>query len=107
MYERCCSIGPDITAAESIEDPHDLEMSMEIVRDRETVYEDSTSTSKMVRSCEELISYFTRHNSVPQTAILLTGTSLVPSEEFTLTENDHVHTAIEGIGRLTNAVSCV
>ena len=61
----------------------------------------------MVRSCEELISYFTRHNSVPQMAILLTGTSLVPSEEFTLTENDHVYITIEGIGRLTNTVSWV
>jgi 2-dehydro-3-deoxy-D-arabinonate dehydratase len=58
----------------------------------------------MVRTCEELVSYLTRHNSLPEVTVLLTGTSLVPEEGFTLQPEDHVTIDIEGIGRLSNPV---
>ncbi len=102
VYDRCCSIGPCVASAETVEDPHDLEMSLTIERDGETVYEDSTSTSEMVNSCEELVSYLGRHNSLPETLVLLTGTALVPPESFTLTEGDEVTIDIDRIGRLVN-----
>lgn len=107
VYDRCCSIGPCIASPQYIDDPHDLQLSMRIKRDGETMYNDTTSTSKMVRSCEELVSYYTRHNDLPETAILLTGTSLVPSDEFTLEENDTVTIEIENIGTLENDVITV
>ena len=104
VYDRCCSIGPCIASPTSIGDPHDLQLSMEIERDGETMYHDSTSTNEMVRSCEELVSYYTRHNDLPETAVLLTGTPLVPDDEFTLNENDTVTIKIEKIGTLENDV---
>lgn len=66
-----------------------------------------TSTSEMVRTCEELVSYYVRHNAVPETAVLLTGTSLVPEEGFTLHEGDQISIEIEGIGTLENGVRVV
>jgi len=36
----------------------------------------------MVHTCEELVSYYTRHNTVPGVSVLLAGTSLAPEEEF-------------------------
>jgi 2-dehydro-3-deoxy-D-arabinonate dehydratase len=78
---------------------------MTISRDRETVYEDGTSTGEMVRSCEELVSYFTRHNAVPELAVVLTGTSLVPETPFDLQAADRVEIEIEGIGTLANPVT--
>ncbi|PSP93572.1 fumarylacetoacetate hydrolase [Halobacteriales archaeon QS_4_62_28] len=104
-YDRCCSVGPCVTT--NIDDPHDLTMSMSIHRGDEVLYEDETTTSEMIRSCEELVSYFTRHNSVPELAVLLTGTSLVPEDHFTLQENDEIHIDIEGIGTLSNDVTPV
>ncbi len=107
VYDQCCAIGPCVVSAEAIDDPHDLEMTMTITRGEEIMYEESTSTGEMVRTCDELVSYFRRHNSVPETAVLLTGTSLVPDDSFTLQENDNVAISVEGIGTLENQVTTV
>jgi 2-dehydro-3-deoxy-D-arabinonate dehydratase len=61
----------------------------------------------MVRTCEELVDYYTRHNAVPERSVLLTGTSIVPDDEFTLQEDDSVHIEIEGIGVLETPVVTV
>ena len=104
VYDRCCSIGPSVVTPPSIESPHDLALEMSITRDGETVYDAETSTSEMVHTCEDLVSYYTRHNTVPEVAVLLTGTSLVPEEGFTLRADDRVDIEIEGIGTLSNDV---
>lgn len=44
----------------------------------------------MVRTCDELVTALTEHDAVSELAVLLTGTSLVPPEDFTLAEGDHV-----------------
>lgn len=105
VYDRCCALGPCVVSAEDVADPHDLEMSMRIHRDGETIYDDRTNTGMMARSCEELVSYLTRHNAVPELAVLLTGTSLVPEEPFDLSVDDTVEIEIDGIGTLTNPVT--
>ncbi|WP_049917817.1 fumarylacetoacetate hydrolase family protein [Haloferax denitrificans] len=107
VYDRCCAIGPCVASAESVSDPHGLEMSMRIERDGTVLYEGSTSTSEMVKSCEELVSYFTRHNAVPEMVVLLTGTALVPEEGFTLKPGDDVSIEIDDIGVLENTVTAV
>lgn len=107
VYDRCCALGPCIRSATSIGDPHDLEMWMKISRGDDVVYEDSTNTSKMVRSVEELVDFYVNHNAVPDVSVLLTGTSLVPSEEFTLSEGDEIEIGIEKIGTLSNTVVTV
>ncbi|WP_423747542.1 fumarylacetoacetate hydrolase family protein (plasmid) [Haladaptatus sp. SPP-AMP-3] len=107
MYNRCCSLGPCVASPETVENPHDLSMSLSIRRDGEIVYEDSTSTSEMATTCEELVSYLDRHNSLPETLVLLTGTALVPPESFTLSEDDEVRIDIDCIGRLVNGTATV
>lgn len=107
VYDRCCAIGPCIASPETVGDPHDLEMSMTITRDGSVLFDETTSTSEMVRTCDELTSYLTRHNTVPDLCVLLTGTSLVPDEEFTLTGGDDVRIEIENVGALSNGVTPV
>ena len=107
IYDRSCSIGPCVVPATTRSDWDDRPMSMQIRRDGDVVFDGETSTSKMVRSHEELVSYLTRHNDIPASTVLLTGTSLVPDDEFTLTEGDTVEITIDGIGRLTNDVTTV
>jgi len=101
IYDRSCAVGPAVAL---VEDPHDLEMSMTIERSGETVFADSTSTGEMVRTCEELASYFRRHNYVPELTVLLTGTSIIPPTDVTLREGDTVAITIEAIGTLENEV---
>jgi len=104
VYDRCCALGPCVRSATVVDDPRDLEMWMTISRDGELLYDDSTSTSKLVRSVEELVDCYLAHNAVPDVAVLLTGTSLVPDEEFTLEVGDEIEIGIEGIGTLANDV---
>jgi 2-dehydro-3-deoxy-D-arabinonate dehydratase len=105
VYDRCCSLGPCVASPEAVGDPLDLDMSVAIERGGEAVFEDATSTGEMVRTVEELVSYLDRHNRLPEFAVLLTGTSLVPPDEFTLREGDEVTVEIEGIGELANPVT--
>ena len=104
VYDRCCALGPCVASPETVGDPLDLEMSMTITRDGEEVFEGRTSTGEMVRTCEELVDYYTRHNAVPERSVLLTGTSIVPDDDFTLREGDSVRIEIEGIGALETPV---
>lgn len=104
VYDRSCSIGPCVVAAESI-DPLDQVISMRIERDGETMYDEEASTSDLVRTPEELVEYCTRHDAVPDSMVLLTGTSLVPESDFTLRPGDSVEITIDGIGTLRNSVT--
>ncbi|KOX92078.1 fumarylacetoacetate hydrolase family protein [Haloarcula rubripromontorii] len=105
VYDRCCSVGPAV--ATDIKDPHSLTLSMSIHRGEDRVYHAETNTSEMKRTCEELVSYYTAHNAVPELSVLLTGTSLVPDDDFTLQEGDEVTIDIESIGTLKNHVTVV
>jgi len=105
VYDRCCSLGPCVTTDTT--DPNDLGMSLTIYRDDVTVFEGQATTAEMVRSCEELVSYLTRHNAVPELTVLLTGTSIVPDEGFSLQPGDTVVIDIEDIGTLRNPVTGV
>ncbi|GAA5060966.1 fumarylacetoacetate hydrolase family protein [Haladaptatus pallidirubidus] len=102
VYDRSCAVGPCVATEGTVSDPHDLAMSLSIERDGELVHEDSTSTNEMATTCETLVEYLYRHNNLPDTVILLTGTGLVPPETFTLTEGDRVSITIDGIGTLVN-----
>jgi len=103
-YAKSCAVGPCISSPESIEDPLDVEMHMTIERDGEPVFEEGTSTNQMVRTCEELVDFYTRYNEVPELSVLLTGTSIIPPDSVTLQEGDRVSIEIENIGTLENTV---
>ena len=106
VYDRCCAIGPCFVSAEDL-DPSNLGISCAIWRDGEEIWSDSTSTSLMARSCEELSEWLQRANLVPDMTTVLTGTAIVPPPEFSLREGDLVVIAIEGIGELENEVVVV
>jgi 2-dehydro-3-deoxy-D-arabinonate dehydratase len=102
VYNKCCAVGPCVATPEVVGDPHDLGMTLTIERDGEVLFEDSTSTSEMAATCEKLVSYLRRHNELPETVVLLTGTGLVPPESFTLAEGDQITIEIDEIGQLVN-----
>jgi 2-dehydro-3-deoxy-D-arabinonate dehydratase len=107
VYDRCCAIGPCVVSSDSISDPMDLAVEMAIKRNGTTCFSGETSTNKIVRSCNELVGYLTRHNTLPEVCVLLTGTSIVPDEDFTLRQGDLIEISIESIGTLRNPVTVV
>jgi 2-dehydro-3-deoxy-D-arabinonate dehydratase len=59
----------------------------------------------MKRSLTELVSYLYRESDFDHGCFLMTGTCLVPPNDFTLAENDKVQIQIDGIGTLINPVT--
>ena len=59
----------------------------------------------MKRSPHELAEWVMRDNPVPPGSVLLTGTGLVPPDEYTLAPGHTVEIEIEGIGVLVNTVA--
>jgi 2-dehydro-3-deoxy-D-arabinonate dehydratase len=79
-------------------------ISLRIERAGAVAYEGVTSTARMRRPFEELVPYLFRELSHPHGVLLLTGTGLVPPDEFTLEDGDTVEIGIEGIGTLRHDV---
>ena len=107
VYDRCLGLGPHIVTTDDVPDPLNLAVELRILRAGNVAFEGSTSTSRLNRTLEELCAYLGRCNTFPTGAILLTGTGIVPPDEFTLAPNDEVVIRIEGIGVLTNTVTTV
>jgi 2-dehydro-3-deoxy-D-arabinonate dehydratase len=84
-----------------------FEIGIEILRDREIVFEGQTSTGQMRRSFAELAAHLGRALTLPHGAVLLTGTGIVPEANVTLRRGDVVRIEIAGLGVLENPVEVV
>ena len=58
----------------------------------------------MRRTFPDLVSWLVRDNPVPPGSVLLTGTGLVPPDDFTLLPGHVVEIHVPEIGTLTNPV---
>ncbi|KJS85550.1 MAG: fumarylacetoacetate hydrolase [Peptococcaceae bacterium BICA1-8] len=104
IWKYSCSIGPAIRLAETVEDPYNFRIICRIFRDNTKVFEDSTMTSQLKRRYEELINFLVKDNHILDGTILLTGTCIVPPDEFTLKDGDLVEIEISDIGTLRNSI---
>ena len=103
MYERCAGLGPCVLVTEK-PIPPSTTISILIERDKEKMYEASTTIDQMKRTHEELVGYLFRECAFPNGAYLMTGTCLVPGNDFTLKSKDVITITIEHIGTLVNIV---
>jgi len=71
------------------------------------VFQGSTQVSQIKRSFDELGGWLHRCQDFPNGSMLLTGTGIVPPNEFTLSAGDRVIIEIDGIGGLENPVAVV
>ncbi len=97
-YTGCCALGPAITPVWDVADPLALTIRLTITRGGATVFSDEVSTARLHRTFADLIDYLGRDNSFPHGAILLTGTGIIPADDFTLQPGDLVQIAIDGLG---------
>lgn len=104
IYDHACALGPCVALAESMPAPEQIHIRLMIERGGDKVFDGATSLAAMKRPLQELISWLGREIGFPQGAILLTGTGIVPPDDFALAVGDVIHIDISGIGRLTNHV---
>jgi 2-dehydro-3-deoxy-D-arabinonate dehydratase len=103
VYQRSCGLGPCVLLAKEPISPS-TEISLQILRAGKTVFSGATALTKLKRTFATLLEYLYRDNVFPYGAFLLTGTGIVPPDEFTLQQQDEIHISIAGIGTLINTV---
>ncbi len=104
VYNQCAGLGPCITLREAMPSREESGIRLKIERAGETVFEGETNVDQMARSFEDLIDYLGREQTFPDGVILMTGTGVVPDNDFTLQDGDTVSISIDGIGTLTNPI---
>ncbi len=81
-----------------------LDIALKVERAGKSVFTGETNTSAMHRSFEDLVTWLHRGQDFPLGAYLMTGTGIVPGEDFTLKGGDVVTITIAEIGELRNEV---
>ena len=103
-YDGSCAIGPCVLVADGPLDLAATTIHLTITRDGAVAFRDETDLSRMKRTLPELVGWLTREYSIPHGAALMTGTGIVPPDDFTLADGDEVFIQIAGVGTLTNRV---
>jgi 2-dehydro-3-deoxy-D-arabinonate dehydratase len=104
IYTGACALGPVIALSEFMSPTDQIAITMRIERGGKTVFEGATSAGALHRSFDELVEWLGRECDFTNGVILLTGTGIVPPDEFTLQMGDVVEITASGIGRLVNPV---
>ena len=107
VYDGACAVGPWIVAGVHEEEIRQWTISVQILRNDQVVFSGETDINNIKRRFDELLDYLSRSQSFPHGAMLLTGTGVVPDEDFTLAAGDVVSITISGIGTLENPVLVV
>jgi 2-dehydro-3-deoxy-D-arabinonate dehydratase len=104
VYRESCALGPAILLEEEPRSHREFAIRLSIARGEQTVFEGETSTDRMKRQFTDLIEYLIRDNLFPDGAFLLTGTGIVPPDDFTLEPGDQITIECPEIGSLSNRV---
>ena len=107
IYDRSCAVGPFIQVGATEEEVRSWNIEICITRDDCEVFRGETSISRIKRTFSELAEYLFRSQTFPNGAVLLTGTGIVPGDDFTLRADDVIRIDISGIGTLQNVVTVV
>lgn len=103
-YHLAAALGPCLVVMDTPPDPTS-EISLRITREGAEVFGGSVSLNQIKRPLESLADWLYRDNVFPVGAYLMTGTGIVPPDEFTLQPGDEVHISHPDIGTLTNVVA--
>jgi 2-dehydro-3-deoxy-D-arabinonate dehydratase len=104
IYDGGCALGPALLVSH---EPLPAETPIELLvrRDGAKVVQGRTTFSQMRRSPETLVEYLYRETTFPDGCVLLTGTGIVPDEDFGLQPGDEIRIHVPPIGTLCNAVA--
>ena len=107
VYDRACALGPWITLGVPEPAARRWTIQLVITRAGRVVFSGSTPVAQLKRTFADLSDHLFRSQSFPHGVFLLTGTGIVPPDEFTLSAGDWVEIAIDGLGTLRNPVVVV
>jgi 2-dehydro-3-deoxy-D-arabinonate dehydratase len=103
VYAGSCALSSAIRPAWEL-DGGNLEITLEVRRDREIAWSGRVSTGQLRRTPAELSAFLFEEEQFPDGVILSTGTGIVPEMEFTLAVGDVVSITVDQVGTLSNHV---
>jgi 2-dehydro-3-deoxy-D-arabinonate dehydratase len=89
VYAGSCALGHSILLCGANEISH-VPIRLQVERGGATLFEGETTTATMKRTLSELAEYLTLELDFPHGVFLMTGTGIVPGNEFTLQLDDVV-----------------
>lgn len=104
VYDGSCAVGPCVLLSPDPL-PTSTQIGLEILRGGQHVFADTTTLASLKRDPQELVEHLYREMSFPHGAFLMTGTGIVPADDFSLVHGDMIRISIEGIGTLENRVA--
>lgn len=103
-YDGAASIGPCLYVPGEPIHPDTL-IQIEILRDKNIIFSNEIQINRMKRKHGELAEYLFRETTFSYGTYLMTGTGIVPPDDFTLHVGDEIRITIERIGTLVNTVT--
>lgn len=104
IYRHSCALGPAIVIGATEDEVRTWQIEISIQRGAQVVFSGSVSVSQIKRRFQELADYLFRSQEFPHGTMLLTGTGIVPQNDFTLQPGDRVEIRLPQIGMLANPV---
>jgi 2-dehydro-3-deoxy-D-arabinonate dehydratase len=104
MYNKSTAIGPCLYVPEQPISKETV-ISITIKRGGDIMFNDTIQLNRMKRELTELAGYLYREMDFATGSYLMTGTGMVPGNDFTLHIGDEVAITIEGIGTLVNTIA--
>lgn len=103
VYDRSAALGPCLVISDTLPGP-DTAISIEIRRGGVAAFTGETAVGRIKRTLPSLGEWLFRENSFPHGAYLMTGTGIVPPDDFTLRAGDEIRITIAPVGTLVNPV---
>ena len=104
VFERCAALGPCLYVTDQ-PISHKTNIEIQISRNGEIMYDEQICIDQIKRKFENLVDYLFRECDFANGCFLMTGTGLVPADDFTLHVGDEVRIRIDAIGTLVNTIS--
>ena len=102
-YDGCAALGPCIYVTDQMIDCNTM-IRLIIRRNNESAFDGNIAVSQIKRPLTELVSFVYRECSFPHGCLIMTGTGIVPQNNFTLVSGDEIEIRIDNIGALINTV---
>jgi 2-dehydro-3-deoxy-D-arabinonate dehydratase len=104
VYDRCAALGPCLLISDT-QPGSETVILLEIRRAGQTVFSGDTTLAQIKRPLDSLAAWLFRDNAFPRGCYLMTGTGIVPPDDFTLQSGDEVRISIPPIGTLINTIA--
>lgn len=102
-YDRSAALGPCLVVSSELPGKESV-IRLEILRAREVVFEGETALDQIKRPLLSLADWLYRENVFPFGSFLMTGTGIVPPDEFSLKLGDEIRISMDPVGTLSNLV---